>query len=419
MSTPTPPAPTPHPPAPGPSASPPAVTPVPAAERAVAPDVARGLALLGIAIANSVLHLWGVEVGVGSRPVDGSPVDRLVNGVVSLFVDRRTMPMFALLYGYGVGVVVRRRAAAWVPWPDCRRDLLRRAAWLVAFGVVHILLLFAGDILAIYGVAGLVAVAFVRAPGRRIAVVGVVALVLSGVLMGAVQALSVWAADQPDLMGQGDVMGGAEGSVLGAMLLRSWSVLIAPFGAVAALPLVLLGLWFARRGVLEQPAAHLPLLRRWVVGGLTASVLGGLPMALAVAEVWTPTAGQLFGVAALHEVSGTAGGVAFAAGVAWLVAARGTTVATLGPVGRALRAVGTRSLTCYLLQSVLFVLPLAAWAGGLGERLSSAGVVAWAVGVWLVTVAVAVALERVGRRGPAEALYRRLVYRPGALVAAR
>ncbi|WP_136520467.1 MULTISPECIES: DUF418 domain-containing protein [Cellulomonas] len=406
MSTPTPPAPVPPPPAPVP-----AVAPVALAERAVAPDVARGLALLGIAIANSVLHLWGVQVGAGSRPVDGSTVDRVVNGVVALFVDRRTMPMFALLYGYGIGVVVRRRAAAWVPWPACRADLLRRAGWLVAFGVVHILLLFAGDILAIYGVAGLVAVAFVRAPGRRLAVVGGIALALSGVLMGAMQALAAWTSTQPEVMGQGDVMAAAEHSVLGAMLLRSFSVLIAPFGAVAALPLVLLGLWFARRAVLEDPAAHLPLLRRWVVGGLTASVLGGLPMALAVAEVWTPTTGQLFGVAALHEVSGTAGGVAFAALVAWVVAARRVTVATLGPVGGALRAVGVRSLTCYLLQSVLFVLPLAAWAGGLGEHLSSAQVVAWAVGVWLVTVAVAVALDRAGRRGPAEALYRRLVYR--------
>ncbi|MFS0703201.1 DUF418 domain-containing protein [Cellulomonas sp. 179-A 9B4 NHS] len=424
MSTPTPPGPAPHPPAAHPPAPVPpspalSVAPVALADRAVAPDVARGLALLGIAIANSVLHLWGVQVGAGSRPVDGSTLDRVVDGVVSLFVDRRTMPMFALLYGYGIGVVVRRRAAAWVPWPACRADLLRRAAWLVVFGVVHILLLFGGDILAIYGVAGLVAVPLVRAPGRRLAVVGGIALVVSGVLMGAVQTLAAWSATQPDLMGQSDVLASSESSVLGAMLLRSASVLIAPLGAVAALPLVLLGLWFARRGVLEDPAAHLPLLRRWVVGGLAVSVVGGLPMALAVARVWAPDAGELFGVAALHEVSGTAGGVAFAALVAWVVVARRSTVATLGPAGRALRAVGVRSLTCYLLQSVLFVLPLAAWAGGLGEHLSSAGVVAWAVGVWLVTVAVAVALERAGRRGPAEVLYRRLVYRPRASAPAR
>lgn len=413
MSTPTPPAPAPHPPAPVP-----AVAPVPVTDRAVAPDVARGLALLGIALANSALHVWGVRTGVGSRPVDGSTLDRVVNGIVSLFVDRRTMPMFALLYGYGIGVVVRRRAAAWVPWPDCRRDLLRRAAWLAAFGVVHILLLFDGDILATYGVAGLVAVALVRAPGRRLAVVGGVLLALSGLLMGAFQALALWSADQPG-MDRADVLASAESSALGALLLRSLSVLIAPLGAVAALPLVLLGLWFARRAVLEDPAAHLPLLRRWVVGGLAVSVAGGLPMALAVAEVWTPTTGQLWGVAALHEVSGTAGGVAFAALVAWVVAARRTTLATLGPVGRALRAVGVRSLTCYLLQSVLFVLPLAAWAGGLGEAMTSTQVVAWAVGVWLVTVAVAVVLERAGRRGPAEALYRRLVYRPRRAVASR
>ncbi|QCB94031.1 DUF418 domain-containing protein [Cellulomonas shaoxiangyii] len=403
----------PPPPAVAPPAPAPQVTPVPAAERAVAPDVARGLALLGIAIANAVGHLWGVATGPGGRPVDGSTLDRIVDGVVALFVDRRTMPMFALLYGYGIGVVVRRRAAAWVPWPACRADLLRRAGWLVAFGVAHIVLLWEGDILATYGLTGLLAVAFVRVPGRVLAVVAVVTLLLSGLLNGALESLS--------LLSGGEAAGleGAETSPWVALLVRLAALLVAPLGVLVALPLVLAGLWAARRSVLERPAEHLPLLRRWALGGLAVSVVGGLPMALAVARVWEPSPAQLFWPGTLHMVSGAFGGVAFAALVAWVVAARGTTLTTLGPVGRALRAVGTRSLSCYLLQSVLFVVPLAAWTLGLGQHLSSAQVVAWAVGVWLVTVAFAVVLERSGRRGPVEAVYRRLVYRSPAPAPAR
>ncbi|TQL04635.1 DUF418 domain-containing protein [Cellulomonas sp. SLBN-39] len=399
----------PTPPAPALAAPPPVpvVGPVAVRDRAVAPDVARGLALLGIAIANSVTHLWGQPVGVGLRPLDGSTLDRVVDGVVSLFVDRRTMPMFALLYGYGIGVVVRRRAQALVPWPACRTDLLRRAGWLVAFGVAHTLLLWEGDILAVYGLTGLVAVLLVRASGRTLLVVGGVTLLLGGLATGALDALTVAVGG----MDGGDQLAAAETSPLLAALLRAATLPMLPVGVVIALPLVLAGLWAARTGVLEDPAAHLPLLRRWAVGGLSVSVVGAVPLATAVAGLWEPSALGVVVPAALHMVTGAVGGIAFAALVGWVVGAHGTTLATLGPVGRALRAVGTRSLTCYLLQTVLFVLPLAGWAGGLARGFGSAQVVAWAVGVWVVTVVVAVLLERADKRGPAEALYRRLVYR--------
>jgi uncharacterized protein len=43
--------------------------------------------------------------------------------------------------------------------------------------------------------------------------------------------------------------------------------------------------------------------------------------------------------------------------------------------------------------------------------MGSATMAAFAVGVWLMTVFGAYALERAGRRGPAETLLRRLVYR--------
>ena len=387
------------------------VVPVPVERRAVAPDVARGLALLGIAIANAVVHLSGGVVGLGMRPVDSSGLDRAVDGVVSLLIDRRTMPMFALLYGYGIGVVVRRRAAAWVPWPACRADLLRRAAVLVAFGAAHLVLLFEGDILGAYGLAGLVAVLFVRASDRTLLVTAALLLAVSGFLGGALGGAVAF----KEAFDMGALTVPSVESPLFAMGLRAMSGFIgAPLGAVIALPLVLVGLWGARREVLERPADHVRLLRRTAVVGLTVSVLGAVPFATAVARLRAPSTLDAFGSAMLHELTGAAGGVAFAALVAWAVAARGTTLATLGPVGRALRAVGTRSLTCYLLQSVLFVLPLAPWAGGLGVHLGSAQVVAWAVGVWLVTVAVAVALEAAGRRGPAESLYRRLVYRRAA-----
>jgi uncharacterized protein len=85
-------------------------------------------------------------------------------------------------------------------------------------------------------------------------------------------------------------------------------------------------------------------------------------------------------------------------------------LATDGPFVGAVQAVGKRSLTSYLLQSVLCAPILTAWGLGLGEHLSSWTMLLYAVVVWGATVAFAVWQERTGRRGPAEVALRRLVY---------
>ena len=87
------------------------------------------------------------------------------------------------------------------------------------------------------------------------------------------------------------------------------------------------------------------------------------------------------------------------------------TVAVLDP-GGALVALGRRSLSGYLTQSLVFVPALTAWGLGLGAHLSSATAMLVGIGVWLLTVVVAHRMDLAGVRGPAEVLLRRLTYRP-------
>ena len=77
---------------------------------------------------------------------------------------------------------------------------------------------------------------------------------------------------------------------------------------------------------------------------------------------------------------------------------------------QAVTAVGKRSLSCYLVQSVICAPILAAWGLGLGGTFGSAAAALFAVGVWVLTVVLAYLQERAGQRGPAEVLLRRLVY---------
>ena len=107
------------------------------AERALGPDLARGVMLLAIALANSHYFLQGSSV-LGGYPQDGSDLDRGVTWLLATFVDGRAFPMFALLFGYGVARIAARRSG---PAKATRRLLWRRAAVLIAVGFVDALAL--------------------------------------------------------------------------------------------------------------------------------------------------------------------------------------------------------------------------------------------------------------------------------------
>ena len=127
--------------------------------RALGPDLARGFMLLFIALANSHYFLPGSTV-LGGYPQDGSGVDSATTWLIASFVDGRAFPMFGLLFGYGVAQIVRRQEA--LGKRGVRRLLWRRSLVLVTVGVLHALLLYAGDILAAYGVLLLVGAWMVR-----------------------------------------------------------------------------------------------------------------------------------------------------------------------------------------------------------------------------------------------------------------
>ncbi|WP_222710415.1 DUF418 domain-containing protein [Quadrisphaera setariae] len=380
-------------------------SPLPTAERSLAPDLARGLALLGIALANAPVHLSGLALGPGGRPVEAGPADRAVDAVIGLFVDNRAFPMFTALFAFGLAVMARRAWTRGAPWPQTRGVLLRRCSWLAVFGLVHALLLFDGDILLTYGLLGLAVVAlWLRASLRALLWWGGASLLV----FAAFSAL-----DGTSVAGGDDALFGLSAQTyLGGLGMRAVSVgglvVMAPLLVLYLLPPAVLGLLAERRGVLTHPGQHLPLLRRVAVVGFAVSVAGALPLVAASLQVvsWPGWADALAG--ALHGLTGLAGAMAFLAGVAWIVAVRRPS----GVLAGALVAVGRRSLTCYLLQSLVMAPLLAPWGLGLGAGTGTAVVSAVAVATYLLTVVVAVALERAGRPGPAEALLRRLTYGP-------
>lgn len=363
--------------------------------------------LLFIALANSHYFLTGTTAGAeirGGFPLDGSGVDRAVTWVIATFVDGRAFPMFGFLFGYGVAHIVRRQSEAGATPREVRHLLWRRAGVLLAVGVVHGLLLFAGDILAMYGVLLIVGAWAVRWSDRWLLVVAGLFLALSA--LPSADSLSV-STDPP-----GTVMLPPD---LATQLAERPPVLafIALLGPIGFACPYLLGLWAGRRRVLEQPERYRRLLVTVAAAGITVAVLGAQPVALALAGVIAvPSAGVLDVVGPLHDATGVLGGLGYAALVT--LAARRLESVVEGRPGRvidALAATGQRSMTCYLAQSVVWAVVFTPYLLGLAGTLTVTATALLAITTWAGSVLLAAELGRRGRRGPFEVLVRRATYR--------
>lgn len=400
-----------------------AIAPSAMTGRSIAPDLARGAMLLLIAIANAPWYLWAAETrNLSSHPVDASALDRLMQTISLIAVDGRTYPMFAFLFGYGIWQLYSRQLAGGTSHREARRLLRRRHWWMLAFGGIHASLLWMGDVVGAYGMAGLVLVWIFL--DRRDAVIRAWVIVLGSLLalLSAAAVIATVLLGPFMLDGSGSdivaVLGNAQASIatpnyLESVVLRLVIWLIGtPLQGLIGLTVpaaILLAILAARHRVLEEPRAHLPLLRRVAIIGIGTGWTVGALAAAQNANLLGLGASADLAFSGVLSLSGLMCGVGYVA-LFGLIAARIEQRGSSGRVATALQAVGKRSLTFYLAQSVMFAPIMSGWGLGLGAQLSSWSIALAALIVWLITVAVAVQLERRGVRGPAEWLLRRLAY---------
>ncbi|PSK98013.1 putative membrane protein YeiB [Murinocardiopsis flavida] len=398
------------------AAPPPTRGPVRGGERTLAPDLARGAMLLLIALAHSPTMFVTVAPAVDLTP---HGLERAYNVFMFTFVHARALPLFAIMFGYGLVQLTLRQDAATGSPDAARRVLLRRSAWLLVFGAVHGCLLFSGDILGAYGIMGIVFTLVLLRRGDRVHRIAVWYMGFAAVYIAVLAALSAWglatgsgtaavattpfpSAEAPDYLSSVLARLGEwpmSTLVLSAMILTAW-----------------LGAWAARHRILEEPAKHRTLLRRSAAVGLGVSVAGGLPMGLMSAGWLSADAATAALLKRMYEVSGVFGGIGYVAlfGLIALAVSRGGRAPRSNPVVTALSALGQRSMSGYLFQSVAwlvlgapFALDLVRGAGS--PTFAAAGL---AVTVWLTTLACAYLMHRRSYRGPAEILLRRLSYGP-------
>jgi uncharacterized protein len=152
------------------------LAPVSASERIASLDVLRGFAVLGILWMN--ILLFGLPYWAYRNPsVYGNETGiNLVAWLWStILVEGKMRAIFSMLFGASL-ILITDRAASRGAAESAADIYLRRTLWLAFFGLLHAYLLWWGDILFYYGVAGLGLYPFRRLSPRALFVLGVLVL---------------------------------------------------------------------------------------------------------------------------------------------------------------------------------------------------------------------------------------------------
>ena len=149
-------------------------------------DIIRGIAVMGILSVN-IVDFSGPNAAYLNPAALGWP-DPASLGVWAanmLLVDGKFRTLFSMLFGASMLLVIERADAAgqsgWtVHW--------RRMAVLLLFGIAHAILVWRGDILALYAVTGLVAFGFRNLSVERLLGWAVALTLVNAILFGAIGA---------------------------------------------------------------------------------------------------------------------------------------------------------------------------------------------------------------------------------------
>ena len=122
-------------------------------QRHVILDALRGLALMGIALANfPEFGLWTFLSSEEQTAMPTAHIDEIVRFLQYMLVDGKFYTIFSVLFGIGFSLILAHHG---------RRLFVRRMLILVVIGFLHLMFIWSGDILLLYAIGGLILTLFV------------------------------------------------------------------------------------------------------------------------------------------------------------------------------------------------------------------------------------------------------------------
>lgn len=394
--------------------------------RLIAPDVARGLALLGISAANATTA-WFTNTEMDQAAMFGGiseahpALDKVVALLAALFVHNRGLPMFSTLLGVGVGFIALSLWRRGYPLAAARGRLIRRYLFLALFGAIHMVFLFYGDIMLFYGFAGVLLACMLGWKDSTLLKVAywlLGAVCTVGILVAAIMAFLVTdpaiaegVAQSMNPSASMEGMPGAEmpntypGLVLFQALMLLFTLFSLPFIGLTYMPLMMIGFVWARQGRMANVAQYRKSFQTWAAIGIAVMILVGLPWGLSAIGVLPARLEAVFAI--MNFSVGILTGPAILAIFVLLLDA----VPHPAPLWlRVPAALGKRSMSGYLFQSVVYLILVSPFALNVGHNTGAAVQLGIAFAIWAASLALAWALEMANKPGPFEWLHRRLSY---------
>ena len=366
----------------------PAWQPVAGSERHVAIDVLRGVALFGVLLVNLMdgfrvplfAHMSGAADPLG-------PTEQAIEALIAIFVEFKAFTLFSFLFGVGAAIQSERAAARGV---RVRPFLARRFAILFLFGLAHIVFLWNGDILALYGLCGALLAALIGTSNTVLCIVGAALVIVPHFVPLPVH----WPSTETMRADVRDALriyaNGGYFEILAFRCREAWGLVVPVW--LSSLPrtagLMLLGVAAWRSGALTSDRAMIKRLVIWA----GAIGVGATCVRYSLLARYIP--GGLLDLVPIL-------GLAFAYGAAvllWL------------PRARPLAALGQMALTNYLMQSVILVFVFYGFGLGLFGKMSAPAGVLLAIALYAAQAAASVYWLRRFRYGPFEWVWRSLTY---------
>ena len=379
-------------------------------QRHVILDALRGLALMGIALANfPEFALWTFLSSEQQAAMPNAYIDEIVRFLQYLVVDGKFYSIFSILFGIGFSLIMERHGL---------RLFVRRMLILVIIGFLHLMFIWSGDILLLYAVGGLLLTLMIGLSEKSLFIlalslimipVGLDALIEFGgfdfpepfyqAWWNKAEALGINEANFASWLRDANSYGQMFAFLIQGAYERLWEF-VEGHRLPKVVGLFILG-YLASKHRLYARLQDLPLRK-----ALYWSVSIGLPTSLLYA--WSATSGHPWGLTVhslLYAVSVIPLAIVFIIGICLLYLQSPKSV-----VFRWLAAPGRMALSCYISHSLIGVLLFYGLGFGLGTSLGLVYIELIALVVFFIQIIVCRIWLNYFRFGPLEWLWRMLTY---------
>ncbi|BCB02991.1 DUF418 domain-containing protein [Bacillus sp. KH172YL63] len=379
------------------------ISPVQQSERIVSLDVIRGFSLLGIFIIN-MISFHSPFLYLDPYTWWKTPEDAALYPWIDVFVQASFYPLFAMMFGYGLGIQQQRAGGA-----SFYRFGVRRLLILLGIGCIHAFLIWSGDILINYAVFGLILLAFMKLSGKVLMWAGAMLFLLPQLFFSILLVLMTFTdptgvTNYTDIGAlQDSVSAYASGSFADIMDQRfeDWYAVNSPgnliFLMLSILPMMMIGAGASKMQLLEKVRSH---KTTWIVIGFATLAAGiiikSLPLFIEANFAYAYIQ-DFFGGPFLS--------VSYAIILSLLLLSE-----KIMRWSKPIASVGRMSLTNYLLQSVIGTLIFYSYGLGMyGEVTLTTGTML-ALGIYVIQVILSEIWLSKFQYGPVEKVWRLLSY---------